>query len=364
MLGPANTINMAAVAAMLIVLAYPERNASRWSTNPNLPFVFYWRNHMMNENVKDQTEPKPCVFIHVNHKQILGAYVGERSLRHFSKHNDKFDVKFIENKDYPFMRAKEGQRFLRNGVKREWRNNDLQSFTPLRFMPPELMGYKGRAVVIDPDVFAVGDVWDLLTRDMQGKAIMCRPRSRTSRDINGPMASSVMLLDCAKLTHWKVEEQFNEMFEDRRDYKKWITLGYEDRDTIGLFESEWNDLDVLTRHTKMLHTTKRWTQPWKAGLPIDFVPADKFKPFPPLGWLMYLRRKVFGDYAFLGHYKSHPDKHQEDLFFGLLKECVDEGTVTEEMVLNEMLYDHVRKDAVEVLAKAPPVNQTVSALPA
>ena len=28
-----------------------------------------------------------------------------------------------------------------------WRNDDLQSFTPLRFMPPQLMGYRGRAVV-------------------------------------------------------------------------------------------------------------------------------------------------------------------------------------------------------------------------
>ena len=40
---------------------------------------------------------------------------------------------------------------------------DLQSFTPLRFMPPQLMGYEGRAIVIDPDVFAVGDVYELLT---------------------------------------------------------------------------------------------------------------------------------------------------------------------------------------------------------
>ena len=47
---------------------------------------------------------------------------------------------------------------------------------------------------------------------MKGKAIMCRPRSKTSQDINGKLASSVMLLDCAKLKHWKVDEQFNEMF--------------------------------------------------------------------------------------------------------------------------------------------------------
>jgi hypothetical protein len=72
-------------------------------------------------------EPKPCVFIHVNHKQILGAHVGERSLRHFSKNNDKFDIKFIETKDHSFLVAKEDELFLRNGVRRKWRMNDLQS---------------------------------------------------------------------------------------------------------------------------------------------------------------------------------------------------------------------------------------------
>ena len=148
-------------------------------------------------------DTKPCVFIHANHKQILGAHVGEHSFRRFSQHNDKFDIRFIETRDHPFLAAKEGDLFLRNGVKRAWHMDDLQSFTPLRFMPPELMGYQGRALIIDPDVFAVSDVWELLNRDMEGKAILCRPRSRVSEDINGPMASSVMLLDCARLTHWK-----------------------------------------------------------------------------------------------------------------------------------------------------------------
>jgi hypothetical protein len=309
-------------------------------------------------------DAKPCVFIHTNHKQILGAHVGERALRHFSSNNDKFDVKFIETKDHPFLKVREGDEFLRNGVKRAWKMDDLQSFTPLRFMPPQLMGYKGRAIVMDPDVFAVSDIWELLNRDMGGKAILCRPRSRISKDINGSMATSVMLLDCAKLSHWKPEQQFNEMFDGDRDYKKWITLQYEERELLGLLEKNWNDLDVLNQDTKMLHTTKRWTQPWKSGLPIDFMPADKSKYFPPIGWAMHLRRKLFGDYGLLGKYKDHPDKNQEDLFFGLLKECLEMGTVTQEMVDFEMSQDHVRHDAVEVVSRVRPLGDTLSAIPA
>ena len=309
-------------------------------------------------------DAKPCVFIHTNHKQILGAHVGERALRHFSSNNDKFDVKFIETKDHPFLKAREGDEFLRNGVKRAWKMDDLQSFTPLRFMPPQLMGYKGRAIVMDPDVFAVSDIWELLNRDMGGKAILCRPRSRISKDINGSMATSVMLLDCAKLSHWKPEQQFNEMFDADRDYKKWITLQYEERELLGLLEKNWNDLDVLNQDTKMLHTTKRWTQPWKSGLPIDFMPADKSKYFPPIGWAMHLRRKLFGDYGLLGKYKDHPDKNQEDLFFGLLKECMEIGTLTQEMVDFEMSHDHVRHDAVEIISRVRPLVDTLGAIPA
>jgi hypothetical protein len=195
-----------------------------------------------------QSEPsrsKPCVFIHTNHKQILGAIVGAHSVRRQSRHNEKFDVCLIEHKDHAFLHEKEGQPFLRDGVERIWRNEDLQSFTPLRFMPPELMGYQGRAVVTDPDVFAVGDVWDLLSRDMQGKAIFCRPRDRRSRSVKGRMATSVMLLDCAKLEHWRVEEQFESLFRKQLDYKDWITLVHEPRESLGLFESGWNDLDAL-----------------------------------------------------------------------------------------------------------------------
>ena len=90
-------------------------------------------------------------------------------------------------------------------------------------MPPELMGYEGRAVVVDPDVFAVQDVWELLTRDMQGKAVMCRQRGTPPHN-----ASSVMLMDCAKLAHWKLENDFDALFTGQREYKKWMNLGYED----------------------------------------------------------------------------------------------------------------------------------------
>ena len=217
------------------------------------------------------------------------------------------------------------------------------------------MGYRDRAVVIDPDVFAVGDVFELLTRDMAGRALMCRTRSGTTRLNAGNYASSVMLLDCARLTHWRVEEHFAELFTFERDYRDWINLLDEDPETIGLFEPEWNDFDRLSERTRMVHNTKRKTQPWKSGLPVDFIPAERYRLFPPIGWLMRARRKLFGDYGLLGSYIPHPDRKQENLFFGLLRECVDQGIVSEHLLREEMRRNHVRHDALEMIERTPPL---------
>ena len=99
-----------------------------------------------------------CVFIQANDKQYVGALVAEYALRRNSRHNDKFDIRIMNYNDFPFLHAREGQMYLRDGGKREWVRDDLQSFTPTRFLPPQLMAYQGRAVVIDPDVFARADI--------------------------------------------------------------------------------------------------------------------------------------------------------------------------------------------------------------
>ena len=292
------------------------------------------------------------VFIHTNHKQIVGALVGQYALKRNSKHPDRFDVSIIDTKDHDFLKSKEGQLYLRDGNKRAWHFDDLQSFTPLRFKPPELMGYEGRAVVTDPDIFAVGDIWELLSRDMGEAAIMCRSRSGY-KEKQGCMATSVMLLDCAKLTHWRAEAQFDQLFAFELDYGDWICLKTEPRESIALFENEWNDFDHLTPETKLLHNTKRRTQPWKSGLKVDFNPPEKPDGSVLKGLMNRMRRRLFGDYGMLGHYESHPDQNQERFFFGLLRECLDQGLISEEMLRAEMRQNHVRHDAFEVLDRTP-----------
>jgi hypothetical protein len=293
---------------------------------------------------------KPTVFIHTNAKQIIGAIVSAHSLKRNSMQPEQFDVRIIRREDYRFFDAYEGRAFLRGGGRRIWTNSDLQSFTPCRFMPPELMDYNGRAVVIDPDVFAVGDVCALLNRDMAGKAILAKPRP----GYNGRpdyVATSVMLLDCAKLTHWHVRRSFEELFAFKRDYEDWITLSYEPPGSIGHLESEWNDFDRLTESTKLLHNTKRRSQPWKTGLRVDFTTKI---PIPFVD-------KILGTSGIRLplRYKPHPDRRQEQLFFALLKECMQNGMLSEDMLRQEMAANHVRHDALEVVSKTPPLEDVL-----
>ena len=49
---------------------------------------------------------KPCVFIHTNEKQMLGALVSRYSLRRNSAHADRFDIRFIAHacRSYQMLR--------------------------------------------------------------------------------------------------------------------------------------------------------------------------------------------------------------------------------------------------------------------
>jgi len=269
---------------------------------------------------------------------MLGALVSAHSYRRNSRNPDALDVRILRAEDY-FELQEPGHTFLRGGHERRWDPNDLQSFTPLRYAVPDLMNHQGLALVTDPDVFAVGDVGELFTRDLQGKAIWCRPRPGYNK-ITDPLATSVMLLDCGKLPHWRFNEDLQALWDHRLDYLDWINLKREKLETIGLLEPEWNDFDHLTPRTKLLHNTKRRTQPWKSGLPVDFTLRER-------RGLMSLVMPVVRIVA--PNYTRHPDRNQEAYFYALLAEGLDTGSIQREQVEKEVRLGHVRPDSLELI---------------
>ncbi|MCR0981099.1 hypothetical protein [Roseomonas populi] len=288
-------------------------------------------------------DDRPVVFIHTNAKQRLGALVSAHSFRRNARDPDGFEVRLLEAEQSAPLRAAEGRSFLRAGHARRWTMDDLQSFTPLRFAVPDAMRHRGVALVVDPDVFAAGDVGELFARDREGKAIWCRARPGHNGAADY-LASSVMLLDCARLSHWRFEPMLEDLFAHRLDYVDLIELRREPRETVGLLETVWNDFDRLAPDTRLLHTTKRRTQPWKTGLPVDFTLRDRgFGPIPAAVVRPFLRL-----WTARARYKPHPDPRQETFFFALLAECLDEGSVTRAEVEHGITERHIRPDALEL----------------
>ncbi|MEA3057862.1 MAG: hypothetical protein QOF34_677 [Sphingomonadales bacterium] len=283
---------------------------------------------------------KPVVIIHTNDKQMLGALVSAHSYRRNSRDADAFEVRILRAEEEPELQVR-GRTLLRGGHERAWDPDDLQSFTPLRYKVPDVVGHQGLALVTDPDVFAVGDVAELFTRDLEGKAIWCRPRPGYDK-ITDPLATSVMLLDCARLPHWRFAEDLDALWAHRIDYLDWINLEREKLETIGLLEPEWNDFDHLTPHTKLLHNTKRRTQPWKTGLPIDFT-------FRERKGLINLALPIVRMVA--PRYTRHPDRNQEAYFYALLAEALDGGSVTRGEVEDHVRRGYVRPDSLELIER-------------
>jgi hypothetical protein len=294
---------------------------------------------------------KPVVVIHTNDQQLIAARVSAHSLKSRSRSPDRFDVRLLRLEETPYLYKRDGQKFLGSeGVNPSvWRRRDSQSFAPLRRFVPQLLGFAGRALLIDPDVFAVGDVYELLSRDMNGKAILCRQRPPRPNGEPLGYSTAVMLLDCAQLRHWQWERDIDDLFSFKLMMMPWLSLQDESPARIGLFEEEWNHLDTLTQDTKLLHNTEIRTQPWKTGLPADYHQHAPPGPLSREGLKRGARRLFAKPADKQIFYLPHPDPRQERLFFGLLQECVDQGTVTERMLRAAIRKRYIRKDTFALL---------------
>lgn len=271
------------------------------------------------------------VYIQANNKQILGAKLAEFAIR---KHHPAKDIsiKIINVDDLNIFKIFSKQTYKRKSQIIKYDPADLQSFTLTRFMPPELNNFEDKAVVIDPDIFALTDIQQLFDLDMQDKAILACSKKEA-------FDSSVMLLDCAKLKHWKIETILSLLSEKKMDYHKLMTLTY-DRRNVSELSRIWNSLDHLDENTKMLHTTDRLTQPWKTGLKIDFTRHDAGRIFGIIPRNLIL--KIRGKYP--SHYQEHPQNNIKTFFFTLVKEALESGFISNADIESEIKKKNIRPD--------------------
>jgi len=274
------------------------------------------------------------VFIQSNNKQLLGAKLAKYAIEKNLEDKSSVRIEIINVDQHPLFQSFIGKTYLRNNKEVVYDPKDLQSFTLSRFMPPELMGYTGKAIVIDPDIFSLIDINELFAMDMGGRAILACSKK-------GAWDSSLMVLDCAKLTHWKITEMLHSLEKRELQYGDIMSMTRET--SVQEIPRIYNSLDILDEHTKLIHMTNRLTQPWKTGLKIDFTRNDpgKYLNCIPKIWVL----RVFGKWP--SRYQKHPDQSIEKLFFTILKSAIRDGIITSEEIDAEIKNGNVRSDILK-----------------
>lgn len=278
------------------------------------------------------------VFIQANNKQLFGARLAAFALTMTAKDARAFHIEILNVDSLSPFAHVHGKTFKRWGQLIDASEADLQSFTLSRFMPPELMGFQGRAIVIDPDIFALSDIGELFSLDMQGRAIAACAKK-------GAWDSSVMLLDCAQLSHWRIKDLLHDLYSHERDYDEIMMLAREG--SVLELSRDWNSLDALPPSARMLHTTNRITQPWKTGLPVDF----KRRPLPKIFGIIPREPllRVLGKYPMT--YQRHPDPDIETYFFKLVARALQANTISRTEIQHEIERGHVRQDLWECISR-------------
>jgi len=271
------------------------------------------------------------VYIQSNSYQRLAAKVAAYSF----KKQGVIDVNIIDIDDYPILKKQIGKIYLRNGKKTVYKN-DLQSFTLLRFFPPKLNSYKGKLLIVDPDVFSVKSpmsIMNFLNND-NNKFLVCTSYNENFR-------SEVMLVDADKI-RWDYEKILFDLFNLKIDYSDLINLKFIDSNLIQTAPSIYNQHDNIIDKTIILHTTNRITQPWKEGLSIDFeFYANWYSVLKNL-----IKRLIGREYSkkiLSKYYLSHPNTQVNHFVLELFKESFKEGVFNKEEIIDAVNKKFISK---------------------
>lgn len=201
------------------------------------------------------------VYIQTNSKQFIASKICQYSFERFGLRTHLINFEFNS-----ILKKKVGNLYLRNGQKMQYLN-DLQSFTLLRFLAPEINKYKDQILIIDPDVFAIKNPNAILNELDNNFDIFCTFYNELPR-------SEVMLIK-ANNVDWKFEKIVDDLFNFKVDYRDLMNLSFVKQNKIKKIPNKFNSHDLINEDTIMLHTTNRITQPWKEGLKIDFQIHNK-----------------------------------------------------------------------------------------
>jgi hypothetical protein len=138
---------------------------------------------------------------------------------------------------------------------------NVTEFSLYRFLIPDLCGRAGRAIWLDSDMLCFTDIGALFDFDLGGCDIACVPAYGP-----GCWASSVMLMDCAKVSFdlARIIDEIDQGLFTMQQFMRFEEPFLRHHPLrIAALDARWNAFDVWDEQTCILHFTNLRTQPWR-----------------------------------------------------------------------------------------------------
>ncbi len=143
--------------------------------------------------------------------------------------------------------------------------NRATEFSLYRFLIPELMEHRGRALWLDSDIVCLTDIVPLLDASTDGVDFLARGDAYPGRGAR-QWGMSVALIDCAR-TRFDLAAYYADIDAGLLRYDDLSQMSPEflarHPFAIGEMERRWNEFDLARPDTALLHYTELTTQPWK-----------------------------------------------------------------------------------------------------
>jgi hypothetical protein len=222
------------------------------------------------------------------------------------------DVEIINLEEHDILVKNFGKKYLRNGKLTTFDNNDLQSFTLLRFIPTKLQ-INDFCLIVDPDIFAIKNPISEINKILDNKTdIYCTK-------INDKLRTEVMILNL-KNNIWHFDSLIDDLFSKRIDYSDLINLKFINNKIIKIIDNKFNDHDKINENTILLHTSNRLTQPWKEGLKINFK-NHYSKIYIIKNYIRFIIGKKYDEKIVSNKFVRHPDENIIKIVKNLFEEA-------------------------------------------
>ncbi|MBL0919589.1 MAG: glycosyl transferase [Hydrogenophaga sp.] len=244
------------------------------------------------------------VFISSGEASLLERKVLMYSLRRNSRRD--LDIRVFNGTHNTIEREGHAPEPAPMSLKVKYQN--VTEFSNYRFLVPAACGHRGRAISMDSDVIALGDIGELFDAEMGNRQLLAKPAAYGDQT-DEQWGLSVMLVDCDQ-TRFALDQYFDEIEAGLYDYTDLHQMRprflAHHPFKIGRIDPRWNEFDRRDKDTRLIHYTNLYAQPWK--------------------------------------FRSHP---YGDLWFEYFDEARKAGFVTERDIELTLVRAYARKDLLE-----------------